>query len=277
MDKTYTSVSSFDGGDRRPGPAGPLDRLRRLIAPERGDREDTQLAVALCFVAGMTNAGGFLAVGQYTSHMSGVVSGLADNLVLGATDLVLMGLSALGAFLAGAACSAILINWGRRRANTSQYALPLSLEAALLLLFGAMGMLRPAVPYFLNVAVPLLCFIMGLQNAIITKISRARIRTTHLTGMVTDIGIELGKMLYWNRRTADAVIAAGQDATRVHADLAKLRLLASLVGSFFIGGVLGALGFKVIGFSVTVPLALLLLLLAIVPLIDDLRRAPARR
>ncbi|TWB82689.1 uncharacterized membrane protein YoaK (UPF0700 family) [Nitrospirillum amazonense] len=277
MDKTYASVSSFDDGARRPGPAGPLDRLRRLIAPERGDREDTQLAVALCFVAGMTNAGGFLAVGQYTSHMSGVVSGLADNLVLGATDMVLMGLRALGAFLAGAACSAILINWGRRRANTSQYALPLLLEAALLLLFGALGVLRPAVPYFLDVAVPLLCFIMGLQNAIITKISRARIRTTHLTGMVTDIGIELGKMLYWNRRAPDAVRAAGQDATRVHADLAKLRLLSSLVGSFFIGGVLGALGFKAIGFSVTVPLALLLLLLAIVPLIDDLRRAPARR
>ncbi|TWB42678.1 uncharacterized membrane protein YoaK (UPF0700 family) [Nitrospirillum pindoramense] len=276
MDKTYSGVSSFDDIPR-PGPAGPLDRLRRLIAPERGDREDAQLAVALCFVAGMTNAGGFLAVGQYTSHMSGVVSGLADNLVLGARDMVLMGLSALGAFLAGAASSAILINWGRRRGNTSQYAMPLSLEAALLLLFGALGILRPAVPYFLNLAVPLLCFIMGLQNAIITKISRARIRTTHMTGMVTDIGIELGKMLYWNRRSQDAVRAVGQDGARVQADLPKLRLLSSLVGSFFGGGVLGALGFKVIGFSVTVPLALLLLLLAIVPLIDDLRRAPAPR
>jgi len=38
----------------------------------------------------------------------------------------------------------------------------------------------------------LLCFIMGLQNAVITKISHAEIRTTHVTGLVTDVGIELG-------------------------------------------------------------------------------------
>ncbi|WP_044559106.1 YoaK family protein, partial [Azospirillum sp. B4] len=177
MDKLYAGVSSVQHGSPRS-----LDRLRRLVVPERSDRADAQLAVALCFVAGMTNAGGFLAVGQYTSHMSGVVSGLADNLVLGALGLVAAGAGALAAFLAGAACSAILINWGRRRGNASQYALPLSLEAALLLVFGVLGALRLHIPYFLGVAVPLLCFIMGLQNAIITKISRARIRTTHMTG-----------------------------------------------------------------------------------------------
>lgn len=44
--------------------------------------------------------------------------------------------------------------------------------------------------------VALLCFVMGLQNAMITKISKAEIRTTHVTGLVTDIGIEIGKSLY---------------------------------------------------------------------------------
>ena len=29
--------------------------------------------------------------------------------------------------------------------------------------------------------------------------SSAQIRTTHMTGVVTDLGIEMGKMLYWNR------------------------------------------------------------------------------
>ncbi|MBB6251793.1 uncharacterized membrane protein YoaK (UPF0700 family) [Nitrospirillum iridis] len=268
MDQSYAGPSSVHAGaapraGEGVGP-GPLDKLRRLIAPERSDQADAQLAVALCFVAGMTNAGGFLVVGQYTSHMSGMVSALADNLVLGALGLVAAGIGALAAFLAGAACSAILINWGRRRQNASLYALPLSLEATLLLAFGVLGDLRTHIPHFLGVAVPLLCFIMGLQNAIITKLSRARIRTTHMTGMVTDIGIELGKMLYWNR--------SRPEAEAVRADVAKLRLLATLVGTFFVGGVVGALGFKVIGFSVTVPLALLLLMLAIVPLVDDLRR-----
>ena len=41
---------------------------------------------------------------------------------------------------------------------------------------------------FVPVTVVLLCFIMGLQNAVITKLSRADIRTTHITGIITDIG-----------------------------------------------------------------------------------------
>jgi hypothetical protein len=48
--------------------------------------------------------------------------------------------------------------------------------------------------------------------------------------------------------------------------------LASLVGSFFSGGVIGAFGFKYTGFGFTVPLAFVLLILAAVPVIDDLRR-----
>lgn len=46
----------------------------------------------LTFVAGAANAGGFLAVQQYTSHMSRIVSSMADNLALGDVGLVLSGL-----------------------------------------------------------------------------------------------------------------------------------------------------------------------------------------
>jgi uncharacterized membrane protein YoaK (UPF0700 family) len=114
--------------------------------------------------------------------------------------------------------------------------------------------------------VALLCFTMGLQNAIITKISQAEIRTTHVTGMVTDIGIELGKAAYWNRRRGS------KDRRPVRADLEKLWLLTSLVGLFFVGGVLGAVGFRYMGFIATLPLAVVLLMLALVPVMDDLRR-----
>src|SRR5215204_3562330 len=79
---------------------------RRIVAAERTGAADTQLGLVLTFVAGATNAGGFLAIGQYTSHMSGIFSALADNLVLGAFGLVLAGLGALLLFVAGAACSA---------------------------------------------------------------------------------------------------------------------------------------------------------------------------
>jgi len=105
---------------------------------------------------------------------------------------------------------------------------------------------------------------MGLQNAIITKISKAEIRTTHMTGIVTDIGIELGKLFYWN------VSESGPGVTAVRADRSRLRLLASLLGMFFIGGLAGALGFKYVGFISTLPLSAMLVVLAVVPLMDDL-------
>ena len=109
---------------------------------------------------------------------------------------------------------------------------------------------------------------MGLQNAIITKISRAEIRTTHVTGLVTDIGIELGKLGYWNRP------GVAHELPRVMGDRQKLRLLCALLGMFFLGGLAGALGFKYLGFSATIPLALVLIMLAIVPLLDDIARHP---
>jgi hypothetical protein len=54
-------------------------------------------------------------------------------------------------------------------------------------------------PFAVPLTVLLLSFIMGLQNAVGSKISAGKIRTTHMTGNLTDLGMELGKLLYWNR------------------------------------------------------------------------------
>ena len=248
----------------------PISYARGLTGRQRSTRADRHLGVALAFVAGAINAGGFLAVAQYTSHMTGIVSAMADQIALGAYGLVLTGVGALLSFLTGAACSAVLVNHARRRQMQSEYALPLIVEALLLLCFGVLGARLSRIEgLFVPVTVILLCFIMGLQNAVITKLSRAEIRTTHITGIVTDIGIELGKLVYWN-----APGLAGQAPVR--ADRRRLRVLGLLALSFFIGGVAGALGFKHLGYLSTVPLALILITLASVPAFDDLA-ALARR
>lgn len=241
----------------------PINYLRGFTKPERTDVTNRRLGRSLAFVAGAANAGGFLAVGQYTSHMSGIVSSLADNLALGDTHVVVAGLSSLLSFLVGAATSAILINWGRRKRLHSQYAIPLTLEASLLLLFGFLGSnLETHRVLFVPATVCLLCYVMGLQNAMITKVSKAEIRTTHVTGLVTDIGIELGKLFYWNVGEAPGNLVRG--------DRQKLGLLGSLLLAFLVGGLAGAVGFRHLGFVSTVPLAIVLLTLAIVPIVDDM-------
>jgi len=217
--------------------------------------------MVLAFVAGATNAGGFLAVGSYTSHMTGVLSGVADNLVLGQVQLALAGMAALAAFVGGAMTTAWMVNWGLRRKLQSAYGRPLLLEAGLLLVFGLFGAgINVWAALFAPLTVLLLCFIMGLQNAVITKISHAEIRTTHITGLVTDLGIELGKLTYLNRLTRDGLVTANRQ---------RLGLHLKLISSFFVGGLLGAVGFKYAGFVATLPLAAVLLVLVLRPVLND--------
>lgn len=242
----------------------PFKYARNLVGRKRSAERNYHLGFTLAFVAGAINAGGFLAVHQYTSHMTGIVSAMADNWVFGAYDLVFGGVGALFSFLAGAACSAVLVNYARRRHLYSEFALPLLLEALLLLCFGLLGArLAHIAGLFVPATVMLLCFIMGLQNAVITKLSKAEIRTTHITGIITDIGIELGKLAYVN---------AGHSPhqPKVVANRQRLKLLIGLALSFFCGGVIGALGFKQLGYIATVPLALALITFALIPAHADL-------
>jgi uncharacterized membrane protein YoaK (UPF0700 family) len=237
--------------------------IRGWTDVQRTPQANTRLGVTLAAVAGAANAGGFLAVNQYTSHMTGVLSGMADALVLGHTDIALVGLAMLMAFLTGAMCTAILVNWGMRHHMHSAYGLPLLLEAALLLVFGLFGgAIAVAAHLFVPLTVVLLCFIMGLQNAVITKISRAEIRTTHITGLVTDMGIELGKLLYVNPSPSELPVRANRD---------KLRLQGKLIVAFASGALVGAFGFKHLGYISTVPLAVALLALVIKPIWKDMR------
>lgn len=239
----------------------PVDYLRTLTAPERTRRTNIHLGISLAFIAGATNAGGFLAVGQYTSHMTGMVSSLADAIVLGNIELVWACLTSVISFIMGAATSAILINWARRQKSRHEYSLPLLIEASLLLAFGLLGGKYHGFSALVYWTVALLSYVMGLQNAMITKISNSEIRTTHVTGMITDIGIEIGKLFYWNSLSADPTLP------RVQVNRGRLQLHLRLVGSFCIGALMGALAFKHMGYGATLPLAAALAILSSVQFI----------
>jgi len=240
-----------------------IPSIRKLTAPKRTPQTNLRLGAALAFIAGAANSGGFLAVGQYTSHMTGITSLMADNIALGNIALALAGLSALCAFIMGAICSSVMVTWAKRRRLHSQFALPLLLEAGLLLVFGLLGTtLHEHLAFLLPETVIVLCFTMGLQNAVITRISQSEIRTTHITGLVTDLGIEIGRLIYFNRT---------QEFDRIEADRRRLNIQSKLILMFVAGGISGGMGFKHLGYACTLPLALILVILALLPLIDDMR------
>lgn len=262
------TTSASDPVRRPPGPRAVVGAYgRQLTGATRSERGNRHLAFVMAFVAGAVNAVGFVAVAIYTSHMTGMTASVADHVAAGEWRLILPPGTAIVSFVLGAASTAILFNWMRRRETSGRFAIVLVLESCLILLFGLLAdSLDAAGAELLIIAV--LGYVMGLQNALITKVSGARIRTTHVTGMVTDIGIELGKAAYRNRRP---------DTPPVEHDLVKLVLLSTMVGLFLTGGVVGALGYTWVGYQTVIPFALVLLAAGMLPVVDDVRRARRRR
>lgn len=227
-----------------------------MTARERTEAANWQLAALLAFNAGAVDITGYLGLRQFTSHMSGVTATLAAELGIHGAPVLVRPAVVLGCFVAGAAFCAVVVNWERRRSRESLFAVPVAIEAALLAavaIFGGLAHLFPSLA--------VMAFSMGLQNAVITKISAAEIRTTHVTGTITDIGIELGRLFYWNRTPGRG---------EVRADRRKLALLTLILGLFFAGGTLSALTFHRLGFLQMLPLAAMLIAISVLPIVADL-------
>ncbi|WP_218511551.1 YoaK family protein [Variovorax sp. dw_308] len=246
-----------------------MRRLLLLTNRHRAPSTNVGLGLLLAFNAGAVNAGGFLVLGMYTSHMTGFASQIADGLVLGNMKLVLNASGAILAFIVGAGTCAALVNWSRRYRLHSVYALPLLLEAGLMFPFGLAGAitLTWSTPFAVPMTVLLLSFIMGLQNAVGSKTSGGSVRTTHMTGNITDLGMELGKWFYWRRS------GKRPSPVQVRRNRERIRIAGGLAAMFVLGGITGALGFKHVGFVFVVPLAALLLGLSVPPLLRDLPRS----
>ena len=187
--------------------------------------------------AGFINAVGFLGVHHRgLSHVTGQVTmvsiQLADSGGTAAFKTVSVGLW----FFAGAILSGIIVQRPELSRRGRRYGVAMVVE----------GVVLSVATWFLvrgsDRGEYLAAMAVGLQNAMATSYSGAVLRTTHMTGIVTDLGILLG---HWIRREP--------------LDTRKFRLLAELLLGFIVGGLLGALFFHRMGaWSLAVPAATML-------------------
>lgn len=200
--------------------------------------KDRHLAMSLAFVAGALNMAAFYAVGFFSANMTGNVSLLSDHAALGRWGGAALFLAVIVAFVGGSTSSALIINAGRQRGMSRIYAITILLEAACLLALGIFDITYDGIG---KATIPIiaLAWLMGLQNAIVTRISNARVRTTHVSGMLTDIGIGLA-LLIGTARDKDV----GDGRLEV---LDRLRLHSETVVAFLIGGVIGIVLHQEIG------------------------------
>ena len=165
----------------------------------------SRLAISLSWIGGYTNVVSLMLLGVTTSHVTGNVTHFGQVLVQWKSANVLFYSALLISFVLGAASSGLMMEAARLRGMRSKYILPLAVEATLLAVFslGVSGLLngRPLGDPQLYWMSATAAFAMGLQNATITSISGAVVRTTHLTGVMTDLGLEGTQLLlwYWDR------------------------------------------------------------------------------
>lgn len=189
------------------------------------------LAAVLSSVAGALNAVGFLAAGSFTANMTGNLSAFADHLAFGRIAAALSFAGLVLAFVSGAVAAALWIRGAERRGQRAVYAQAVFAEGlclsglAVWLVVRASSLSEPGL-------IVALSFVMGFQNAVSTLISNARVRTTHVSGMATDLGIEIAACL-------------GPPQER-RAALQPLKLHGLTLFCFAAGGIGGAL---IYGFS----------------------------
>jgi uncharacterized membrane protein YoaK (UPF0700 family) len=212
-----------------------------MLVSEGFDRDETtdcRLASVLSAVAGALNTAAFYEVGFFSANMTGNVATFSSRNATGEWISALFYLSVVLAFIAGAATSTLLINAGRRRYLSGIYAYSIMVEAILLYALGCADLwllTRWRVP----VLVLGLAFLMGIQNAVVTRISGARVRTTHVSGIATDIGIELA--------TAFDIVRGRHSKDEAAHNQSKLRLHLYTIMSFLIGGIAGVVIYRATG------------------------------
>ena len=271
-----------------------------LSASAYSFRQKSRLAISLSWVAGYTNVITFIVCAVVTSHATGNVThfgkALADWLDRkgggGAAvhEATYFG-GLVACFFLGAVVSGCMTEGARRAGFRSKYMLPIALEAVLLsFLCIAFDVYRAGgTPGMYYVITGVASFAMGLQNATITRVSGAVVRTTHLTGVVTDMGLEGVQYALWLwDKTRIARPGRHGRVLRVsqrHPSVLRLLLLASIIGSFLFGVVAGTVAWhRLPQYALVVPVAFLLWMLVVDwrrPIADvrelDLLRDPDHR
>ncbi|MFC3560569.1 YoaK family protein [Pedobacter jamesrossensis] len=207
--------------------------MLRHFGVKRTYVHNLKLAVLLSLTAGFVNAAGFLGFSALTTNVTGHAALFAEGIARQDWLMAKLVATWMTLFLAGAFTSSLIVNKIGHNARFS-FAIPIILET-MILLFCAFS---PAIKFWGfsgNFFAGSLLFAMGMQNALVSVISGSVVRTTHLTGTFTDLGIELAQIRIDKQVFQDELIA-------------RIKLRVSIIFFFMLGALSGAYLFTYISF-----------------------------
>ena len=219
-------------------------------------QHNLRIAIILSFVAGIVNVSGFLAFKQLTTNVTGHFALFIDDVANFEFWKGTIYFLYIFSFLFGSFSSSFLIEKYRKNKRLNVFALPTLIECLILITIGIVSNFVEM--QYPDLIICTLLFAMGLQNSFVTKISNAVVRTTHLTGLFTDLGIDISQLFFTKYNPQKEKLKSN----------IKLRIYIILF--FFAGGLVGGFFYSKVNLKLnTLIIGAIILLVSL--FYDDLR------
>lgn len=215
----------------------------------RNEKHNLGIASLLSFVAGLVNVVGFMAVTKLTTNVTGHFAYFIDEAFHLQFQQAFHTILYVFFFFFGAFFSNLMVELFSRIRENLIYIVPAILEALILFSIAVFG--EKLVHQNPDLIAFCLLFAMGMQNALVTAISHSVIRTTHLTGLFTDMGIELSQLFFHKNIN---------DKLKLYQ---SINLKLTIIAMFFSGGISGGLLYTKFGLK-TLLLGTIVLLVGLI-------------
>lgn len=159
-------------------------------------KHNIRLATLLSFVSGIVNVCGLFAFGVLTTNVTGHFAFFSEELVRFEYKTALIFLLFTLCFLLGAFLSNFLTTLASKNKSKNPHFYPIVLEIILILFVGFSVYENSNSVINTQLYTFSLLIAMGIQNALVTYVSKSVVRTTHLTGLFTDLGIDLSQLIF---------------------------------------------------------------------------------
>ncbi|GAB4036773.1 YoaK family protein [Spirosoma gilvum] len=196
----------------------------------RSLKQNLGIASLLSFVAGIVNVVGYLAVQKLTTNVTGHFALMVEEALKININQSFYYFLYIFFFFLGSFCSNLIIQITEKVMDKYIFIIPVLSETFILTTIAFLSF--DYIADNPNLVACSMLFAMGLQNSLVTTISSSAVRTTHLTGLFTDLGIEVSQLFFFK--------AKGQQTKLI----AAIKLKLTIITAFFLGGIIAGLLFS---------------------------------
>lgn len=231
-----------------------------MLAQDKDNRTlkaNLMLASSTAFVAGIVNVAGVIAFLAFTTNITGHVALLARKVTARDIEEVITVFVWLLMFFLGAFVSHFLVRTFERKSLYMAHAMPIFTEMLILLFVAFYGNhFFDGTDLEREVIIGAMLFAMGLQNSLVSTISGGLIKSSHLTGLFTDIGADVAEWIHPQTAKTDVVKN-------------RLYVRFTVLGFYFIGALAGGYFFELFNFKVFYFVPVILLSILFYDIWDD--------